>query len=225
MKRLFILSLICCVTMAMAQSGQGRYCCTYQDFCNDKWESLDSISITQHSKRRQLWWGGNDYSLSSKDRATEKLLKKEAFVVMLGDSLYVNCRNLRYQKTAFGRGFTKAKRIGNRSILFVNMLIGKEIQKEQIKASAMFGLIGLISTGSEQMKQQVCYVISNGAREKGLIEVRLVNDDLIRQMLKGQGPLLAEYYLEDDDNLRIHASRVLPILEKAGLFKQENLTE
>ena len=41
------------------------------------------------------------------------------------DTLFVNCRNLRYDKVRFGNGYTKAKRIGNRSLLFVNRLISQ----------------------------------------------------------------------------------------------------
>ncbi len=213
------LMILVALETAVCAFGQVRFCRTYQDFCNDKWECVDSISITHHSKSHQFWWGGNDYKISCKDKDIDNVLKKEAFVVAQDDSLYVNCRNLRYEKCAFGKGYVMAKRIGNRSLLVVNRLTGRDIVKEQAKAGAMFGAIGAASAASDNMKQQVCYVISKGADEKGKIEVRLLNDKLMSQMLKDHGPLLAEYYLEDDDGLRILASRVCPLLEKAGLIK------
>lgn len=133
------LMILVALETAVCAFGQVRFCRTYQDFCNDKWEYVDSISITHHSKSHQFWWGGNDYKISCKDKDIDNVLKKEAFVVAHDDSLYVNCRNLRYEKCAFGKGYVRAKRIGNRSLLVVNRLTGRDIVKEQAKAGAMFG--------------------------------------------------------------------------------------
>ena len=87
----------------------------------------------------------------------------------------------------------------------------------------MFGAIGAaIASASDSkrlMKQQVCYIISKGADEKGRIVIRMVNDDLISKMLNDNGELLREYYDEEEEKLRIHASRVMPILQKSGLIK------
>jgi len=218
MKNVLIIVLICCATLVSAQT---RYCCTYQDFCNNKWEDLDTLFVTQHSKEYQVWWGGNDFVFSCGDKAKDKMLNKDVFVIMYQDSLYVNCRNLRYQGLALGSGYVRAKRIGNRSLLFVNRLTGKEIRNDEIAAGIMFGAIGGVAAARKNMKQQVCYVISQGASEKGKIAIRLVNDDLIEKMLENQGSLLREYYDEHEDNLRILASHVLPILEKSGLIKQK----
>ena len=220
-RKWFFLSFICFTIICKAQT---KYCLTYQDFCNNKWESLDTLYLTQHSKSQKEWWGGNDYTLSCGNKETDKLLKKEALVVMQGDSLYVNCRNLCYQDISFGRGYTKAKRIGNRSLLLINRLVDKESAQDATSAGVMFGAIGGamigISVAKKSMKQQVCYIISKGANAKGKIDVRLLNDELINQMLKEQGPLLRDYYEEEDYTLRILAKRVLPLLEKSGLMSQ-----
>lgn len=220
---LFFLSFICITTIGKAQS---KYCLTYQDFCNDKWECLNTLFVTHRSNSQKLWWGGSDYKLSCGDKETDKLIKKEALVVMQDDSLYVNCRNLCYQEMSLGRGYTKAKRIGNRSLLLVNRLLDKESAEGANTAGFMFGAIGGamvgVSVAKKSMKQQVCYIISKGANAKGKIEVRLLDDDLIKQMLKDQGSLLRDYYEEEDYHQRILAERVLPILEKSGLMKNGN---
>ena len=220
---LFFLSFICITTIGKAQS---KYCLTYQDFCNDKWECLNTLFVTHRSNSQKLWWGGSDYKLSCGDKETDKLIKKEALVVMQGDSLYVNCRNLCYQDVSLGKGYTKAKRIGNRSLLLVNRFVDKESEHGAIAPGLLFGLAGGIISGVKEakkgMKQQVCYIISKGANAKGKIEVRLLDDDLIKQMLKDQGPLLKEYFEEEGYPQRILAERVLPILEKSGLMKNGN---
>lgn len=219
-RKLFLLFFLCFTTIVKAQT---RYCLTYQDFCNNKWESLDTLYVTQRSTSQKVWWGGNDYTLSCGNKVTDKLLKNEAFVVTQGDSLYVNCRNLCYKDMPLGKGYTKAKRIGYRSLLFVNRLADTESAQDAEAVGFMFGAIGGAIAGTsaakKSMKQKVCYIISKGANAKGKIVIRLLNDDLINQMLKDQGSLLREYYEEDDYTLRILAERVLPILEKSGLMK------
>ena len=178
-KQLFISAMM--LLMSVSVSAQCRYCNTYEDFIENRWEQLDTIMFVGRSKSRQLWWGGNDFTLTTGDDALDKKLKKNAFVVMQGDSIYLNCHNLRCDKSVFGNGFTKAMRIGENSLMFVNMLVGKEAM-----SGAMFGAIGGAIAASKQMKQQVCYVISNGADKKGHIEARLIGDELMDQMIENR---------------------------------------
>lgn len=71
---------------------------------------------------------------------------------MQADTMYVNCRNLRFEGTRFGNGYTKAIRIGNRSILFANRLIGEEAQTNRQMNAFMFGAIGAASRPLSQLK-------------------------------------------------------------------------
>ena len=40
---------------------------SYEDFIEGKWELLDTIYADAHSTGRQFWWGGNDYTLTTKN--------------------------------------------------------------------------------------------------------------------------------------------------------------
>ena len=197
-KRLYF--VVAALFVVMASSGQCRFCYSYEDFVEDRWEPLDTVFLVQHSKNHQVWWGGNDFTLSTGDSKTDKILKKEAFAVMQADTMYVNCRSLRFEKTRFGNGYAKAMRIGNRSILFVNKLIGKDAMASQQMSALMFGAIG-------------------GADEKGHISIRLIDDALMEQMVEGHDELRDDYYSETDEKERRMATHIVPILEKAGLFK------
>lgn len=197
--------------------GQKAYSLTYEDFMEDRWEPLDSLTAKEHGDSRKFWWGGNDFALTTGDKKLDKIIKKSAFVVATDTTLFLNCRNLRYEKTRFGNGYVSCRRIGQRSILFVNRLIGREEQAKAHTAS-MFGLIGgLIAASSGQ--KQVCYVISDGADEKGHINIRLIDDNLMEKMLDGHDDLKTQYYSEKKKNKRFLASHVIPILEKAGLLQ------
>lgn len=223
LKRCF--TLLFCLLIFAGMNAQCRFCRTYEDFHNDRWEKLDTIIIEQHSKTRQLWWGGNDFTLTCGDKTLDKVLQKEAFVVMHNDTMYVNCRNLRYEKTRFGGGFTKAMRIGDQSILFVNRMIGRDAMTRQLSNAYFFGTVGSILTARQLMKHQVCYVISWGADEKGKIAIRMIDDTLICQMLEKHYDLIQEYKSEKAPGKRILASHVLPILIKAGLIKDVSIDE
>ena len=205
---------------AINVNGQCCYCNTYEDFLEGRWEKLDTVYCNSHSKSRQLWWGGNDFTLTTGDVATDRILKKDAFVVMHADTLYVNCRNLVFEKTRFGSGYTKAKRIGRQSLLFVNRIIGSDAAGQAMGARYVLGAIGGALAAADQMNQQVCYVISWGPEEGKLIPIRLVDDELVDKMVTRKD-LIREYYSETNKQKRILADHVMPILEKAGLFEQQ----
>lgn len=205
---------------AITANAQDRYCNTYEDFLDGKWQQLDSINCKSHSKSRQIWWGGSDYTMTAGDKELDNILKKEAFAVMKDDTLYVNCRNLRYEKTSFGSGYAKAWRMGDKSLLMVNRMIGKSAQKDELLSSLVLGVVGEAMTMNKQVKQQVCYVISEGANEKGRITIQLIDDKMMDQMLVNRKDLSKEYYAEENKAKRLLATHVIPILEKAGLLKQ-----
>lgn len=216
MRKVIIISML--LSLVTVCKAQNRYCMTYEDFVKGNWVTVDTFSVIKRTKTEKFMSGGNDYRIVSKEKDINKAIKN-AFVIAQGDSMFVNCRHLRYQKTKFGRGYAKAWKIGTRSVLFVNMLIGKEVREEQMTVGFMFGLIGSMAVATKARKNQVCYVISDGADEKGKIQIRLLDDDLIKQMLDEQAPsLLKEFYAESDDKKRIGAEHVMPILMKSGLI-------
>ncbi len=207
-----ILALATIILMALPACCHCRYCISYEDFLEGRWEPIDTIVVKKQGK-------GN-YTLTTGNKALDKTLNKEAFIVMQADTMYLNCCNLRYENTCFSSGFTRAMRIGERSLLFVNRKIGREVQGRVLTAAVMFGALGAAISAGSLSKQQVCYLISWGANKKGLISIRMIDDALIDQMIAGRDDLHDEYYAEENTNKRLFASHIIPILEKAGLFNQ-----
>ena len=66
--------------IAVLCSAQYRYCNTYEDFLENRWQELDTLYIDSHSKNQQLWWGGNDFTLTTGDKAFDNILKKDIFM-------------------------------------------------------------------------------------------------------------------------------------------------
>ena len=221
MRRMHVIACAWLLMMTIDANGMCGFCHSYEDFIEGKWELLDTIYADAHSTGRQFWWGGNDYTLTTKNDSINKKLKKEAFVLIIDNTLYVNCRKLRYEKTRFANGYAKTKRIGKHSLIFVNQTIGKKAQSDRALAGMALGAIGGAIIGSQQIRQRVCYIVSNGSDEKGRTEVRMIDDALMEKMIYGHDDLYEEYYSEEKESKRNLATRVLPILKKAGLFATE----
>ena len=119
-----------------------------------------------------------------------------------------------------GNGYYQAMTLGQHGVIFVNktILTPKEYSKKMMKRGPLAGgVIGALALSDELFKQQVCYLISNGADDQGCINISFINDDMMDKFLKGNGELSNEYYSKDSKERNL-AEHVLPILKKAGLF-------
>lgn len=221
--RLFFSVLLLCIAVSVC--AQCRYCKSYEEFRAGQWTVLDTVNCIGRSKSQKVWAGGNDYKLTRGDYVTDKMLKEDAFAVMVGDTIYVNMRNLRFEKSHFGSGYCKAIHIGQDTLLFVNQQIGKDVKKRMM-IGGMFGAVGGAIAASGMAKQQVCYIICEGADSKGRIPIQMIDDKLVKELMSKGIDLYKEYYSEKDDRKRIRATHVIPILKKAGVFETgESLLE
>ena len=209
--------------------SQCRYCNTYEDFLEDKWEPLDTVYCKEQSKGHAFMWGYSNITMKTGDKALDKRINYSVFAVMQGKTLYVNSYNLRFENSRFGKGFSKAARIGDNDLLFANKLAGKEARENVSKAmdgpGVMFGLIGAgIAAGvtaNKQLKNKVCYILTSGANEKGRYDITLFEDKMMDKLLLSRDriDLHNAYYEEKDKKKRRLAVRILPILMEAGIIE------
>lgn len=237
MKKIFFLLALMFITLSvMAQTADNnsnsetisksrkfRYCYSYEDFLKDKWYRLDTLIVKTHTKKTQKMLGGNDYAFFSNEERIDKILGNTAFAVMIGDSLYLNCNKLRLDRSYFGQGYTKARRVGNHSLLFVNKLIGKKYKNKMI-AGSMLGMVGVVAISAPavnySMNHQVCYILSEGPNEYGFTDIRIVDDYMMKKILADHKDQYKDYFSEQDERQRPLAKRVIPILEQIGFFTQ-----
>lgn len=212
---MILVALLACALGMHAKCG---YCKTFEELLAGRWEPLDTVYGEMHSKSRQFWIGGNDFTLSTGDKLLDNKLKKEAFAVMQGEKLYVNSRKLRYQKTRFTNGFTRAMRIGRDTLIFANQTIGAASKSKQAIASNLFGAVGGGLVAANSVSRRVCYIICGKTDQKGRVEIEMVDDSLMEKLLKGRDELREEYYAEPKEAQRILAKHIVPILREAGLF-------
>ena len=210
--------IILMTTVATSVMAQGRFCYSYGDWQEGNWVELQQLTRNAHSKSRQLWVGGNDYSFSTGDKATDKVLKKKAFAVEYNDTLYVNLRTLRYERQRFGNGYAMAMPYDGDKVMFVTYRIGKSVTWGRAAAGVFFGVIGGAISASNALKDRVCYLIDNGGNGK-TTEIKLIGDRLIKEMLS-EKPLERHRYMSvHDPDERESAAHVLPLLKEWGLVK------
>ena len=87
---------------AATSFAQSRYALSFSDYMDGKFTALENLTIESRSKSKRFWNGGADFKPETGNKETDKLLKKDVKYIIHQDTLYVNCRQLRYQGCKFG---------------------------------------------------------------------------------------------------------------------------
>ena len=174
---LFIFLFSIATIMANAQC---KYCNSYEDYVEGRWQQLDTIYCKSHSKNHQVWVGGSDYKITSDDKATAKMLKKETLVVEYHDTLYVNLRRLCYKKIRMGRGYTRAVRLGDNKLAFAARTVGSRMRSVMIWS--FLGIVGSAISENYAHKNKVIYIIDNPGNGKK-IPVKLLDNSTYKDAL------------------------------------------
>lgn len=238
-----LLLLLASVVVSVSAFGQCRYCNSYEDFINDKWQTLDTLYSKEHGKGYVFMWGVGGYKLTTGDKATDATVKK-SFAAMQGDNLFVNGHMLKCGKMSMGRGFCKAARINQYNIIFTSNIVpinssSRAMEQnvmvpvfipsgllEGLVAGAVAGAIigGTMAAGLQSatsMKHPVCHIIAPSADDEKQTAIVIVDDHLMDKLLLSRNltDLHNKYYAEKDKDKRMQASRVIPILQKAGIIE------
>ncbi|WP_291527994.1 DUF6563 family protein [Bacteroides sp. UBA939] len=173
---------------ACTSSAQSRYALSFSDYMDGKFTTVENLTIESRSKSKRFWSGGADFKPKTNDKQTDKLLKKEVKYIIHQDTLYVNCRQLRYEGCKFGNWYAPGFRFGTDRICFIGIKIGKEQTNEQVAAGIFFGAIGGAIVASKQLKNRVCYLVESDNKK-----VKLITKDNMRTILLNYPEYLQEY--------------------------------
>ncbi len=227
-KNVFILALFCCLTV-MAQAQVAKYCMTYADFVAGKWNSVDEL--TKGRQACQIKTDNKQVRFKTGDKAADKMLKKEAFAVMYGDQLFVNCRNLRCNDICLDvLGYTQAVRYDNDKIcvmaykcndaafvLELGTAVAGCLVDSKALSAGLWVTSGAIGFYNENMKTMACYLVDGSTTEKGKINATRINDSFMESLLASDAPLLEKYKAISGKRSRQSAANVLPILMEKGV--------
>lgn len=192
--------------------AQGKYCLSYSDYMSNNWTPLEVLFVEGRSNSQQFWNGGAEFKPMTGMKEVDKILKKKALFAVCKDTLYVNCRSLRYEGCRFGNWYAPGFRLGDDRICFICTKIGV---KETGVASAgmMFGLIGAAIVTSNQLKHKSCYVISSDGGD-----VERIDRYFMEMLLEAKPSLLDAYNLLDKKE-KESAEVVIRFLDALKLLK------
>ena len=168
------------LSTAVEVAAQERCCNSYEDFVAGQWREIPSVRMIAHSFSHQFWVGGSDYKITSDDKATAKMLKKETLVVEYHDTLYVNLRRLCYKKIRMGRGYTRAVRLGDNKLAFAARTVGSRMRSVMIWS--FLGIVGSAISENYAHKNKVIYIIDNPGNGKK-IPVKLLDNSTYKDSL------------------------------------------
>ena len=215
---LLVYTLLLLTTISV--NAKCGYYKNYEDFVADRYEPLDTLYSLKNGQGRKLWFGSNDYRLTTGNDSIDSMLKKKAFAIKKDNELYVNCRKLIHKKVRFKNGYARAWRSDNNDIIFINGATGKEAQLWQTSSQMLAGSGSNFTYSSNQIRHRVCYIIPDGNNGKKYIEANLIDDAQMDKLIYGHDDLHIEYYSEERMSDRLLAKHVFPILEKAGVIVQ-----
>ena len=239
-----LLSLCLLLLTAADALSQCKYCNSYEDFVNDKWQPLDTLYSKKHGNGYVFLWGVGGYKLTTGDKATDATVKK-SFAAMQGKTLFVNGHRLKCGKQSMGKGFCKAARINRYNIVFTSNIMPADYNSSQMAGAmaativaiagqggaiggAVAGLAGGIIGGTmggmqatKSMKHPVCHIVAPSSEDEKQTTIVPLDDQLMDKLLLSRNltKLHDKYYAEKDKDKRMQASRVIPILEKAGIIE------
>jgi hypothetical protein len=100
-----------------AQAEVAKYCMSFNDLIENNWKSVDELTQGRANQVCQIKTSEKQVRFKTGVKDVDKMLKKEAFAVMVGNQLYVNCRNMRNNSQPLDvNGFTPAVRYDNDKI-------------------------------------------------------------------------------------------------------------
>lgn len=226
----FVFTMLCCLALS-AQAGVAKYCMSYSDFVADNWKSVDELTQGRTNRACQIKDGQNQFRFKTGDKQADKVLKKEAFAVMYGDHLYVNCRNLRSNQVSLDiTGYTPAVRFDNDKVCVMAykpnttlalLSLGADfagcfVDNSIARAGIWAGSSAMWITG-EMLSRRVCYLVDSDADAKGKTAVTRMNDQFMENLLCNDAPMLQKYMNGGNKHNRQSAANVLPILMEKGL--------
>ena len=230
-KKTFVLALVICLAMG-AQAQVAKYCMNYSDFVSGNWKSVDDLTQGRTKQACQLKSGNKYYYFRTGDKSADKILKKQAFAVMYGDKLFVNCRNLLYKDHSLDvTSYTPAVRFDKNKVCVMayktddaSLLLGAGLLLGSCFVDNPWVSLGMDAAGAgcwignEFLSKTYCYLVDSNANGNGKYNTVCMNDTYMEQLLNHDAKLLEKYKAIHNKRNRQSSSNVIPILMEKGLI-------
>lgn len=235
MKRNVFLLVLFCMMALMANAEVAKYCMSYSDFVAGNWKSVDELTAGRSKQAIQIKSKDHCVYFKTGDKEADRLLKKEAFAVMYGKQLFVNCRNLRYKGAGLEDSqYVQAVRYDKDKLcimayrtdaLTALATVGTGVAGVLVDNTALsVGLIGSsigFGVANESLSNLKCYLVDSSVDEKGRPDIKRINDEFMEELLADDSALLEKYKAIKSKSNRQSAANILPVLMEKGLVATE----
>lgn len=231
-KNVFVLALFCIVSM-VANAEVAKYCMSYDDFVAGNWKSVDELTAGRTQQVCQMKNGDYCVYFKTGDKQSDELLKKDAFAVMYGKQLFVNCRNLRYKDISLESSkYVQAVRYDKDKLCIMSyrtdgltalasvgtLVAGVLVDNTAVSLGLLGASIGC-DIANSKLSDFACFLVDSSANEKGKTAIIRINDDYMEKLLVNDTPLLDRYKAVKTKHNRQSAANILPILMEKGLVE------
>ena len=222
MKKTFLIFVVLWMVYGVTSAqAQVKYCMNFSEFAANQWEQADGVSVEPISAAKRRIVQSSDFRISSSDKKLEKKFNKEVFAVMDGETLYVNCRNFRYQGTHFGPGYAYGFRYDGDKLIIANRKIGTGVLMlaglTGVVPSAP-GIIVAYGVTEIQLADKVCYLVDSEAEKNGKTKIKYVDDQYMKEVLVDKEEVRKQYDAAGDKYGRQSAANIIQTLMAAGLI-------
>lgn len=237
LRMLMAVLLLACMAEVNAQGSKSvvsvKYCMTYDDFMDNRWIPIDSLTEGRTSRFCQMEFKDNEFKFKTGDKEADGILKKVAFAVLYDGHLYVNCRNLRCKDIPLDvSNYAQAYRYQDKKICVVAHWINAGavlagVVGDVVTVAAPLPVALPAAVGSEaiwwnmdKLNSYRCYLLESEANAKGKTPVTRITDEVMDEILANDASLLKSYHAVEKKKERQSASVILPLLKAKGLIKE-----
>ena len=191
-KVIYLFVLLFCT---IAASAQDKMFVNLADLLSDGGEVMTTLNKTKRSKSQIALSPGADYEIYSVgNKELSKYLKKRCYAVRLNDTLYVNCKLLRYKKYRFGNWYAQGEFIKGR-VYFQAQPLGQIASSTLVpkEGSKLGGSVG-DAINASALSDKVYYVINPATGDADF-----VGKEMMTTLLSSQPELLEQFSQENSE--------------------------
>ena len=182
-------------------SSQDKMFANLADLLSDGGDVVTTLSKSKRTKNQIYLSPGADYevySLVNKDLT--RYLKKRCYAVRLNDTLYINCRNMRYKKYRFGNWYAQGQLVKGK-VYFQAQPLGQIATSTLLpkENSKLGGSVG-DAINASNLDAKVYYVINAATGE-----AEFVGREMMTQLLSSQPDLLERFEQENSEGADVIA--------------------
>jgi hypothetical protein len=189
-KVLYLFLLLFC---AVSVSAQDKMFVNLADLLSDEGDVVTTLNKTKRSKSQIYLSPGADYEIYAVDnKQLSKYLKKRTYAVRLNDTLYINCKLLKYKKYRFGNWYAQAELIKGH-VFFQAQPLGQMASSTLLpkEGSKLGGTVG-DAINASNLNDRVFYVINPGTGEADF-----VGKEMMTRLLSTYQPSLLEQFSQE----------------------------